>query len=94
MTRTFLVGVRGESFVNEDGTSRQDLIRQLRPGAAVELVADPTNPHDRWAVKVQAESGHQIGWLPSDARDADTLLKGEPMSAAIHAIHGGMSTPT
>ncbi len=89
MHRTFLVGVKGESFANDDGTSRQEIIRRLRKGASVQLVADPTNPNDRWAVKVLTEKGEQIGWLPSDARDADALLKGEPIAARVHAIHGG-----
>lgn len=89
MARTFLVGVKGESFRNDDGTSRQDIIRRLRPGQPVRLLADPTNTHDRWAVKVLTENGEQIGWLPSDARDADGILKGEPISAQIHAINGG-----
>lgn len=89
MSRTFLVGVRGESYNNDDGVSRQDIIRRMRAKDPVQLQADPTNQHDRWAVKVLTQSGDQIGWLPSDARDADTLLKGEPIEAAVHAVHGG-----
>lgn len=89
MARSFLVGVKGESFLNDDGTSRQEIILRLKKGARVRLVADPTNPHDRWAVKVLTDRDEQIGWLPSDARDADAVLKGEPIAARIHAIHGG-----
>ncbi|MDA3933825.1 MAG: HIRAN domain-containing protein [Gammaproteobacteria bacterium] len=89
MVRSFLVGVRGESFLNDNGTSRQEIIRRLKKGARVRLVADPTNPHGRWAVKVFTERDEQIGWLPSDARDADAVLKDEPIAARIHAIHGG-----
>lgn len=89
MSRTFLVGVRGESYDNDDGSSRQELIRRLRKHNRVVLVPDPTNPHDRWAVKVLNEAGEQLGWLPSDARDADTLLRGEPISAVVHAVTGG-----
>ncbi len=89
MTRTFLVGVRGESYDNENGSSRQELIRHLRSHDRVALEPDPTNSHDRWAVKVLNEAGEQVGWLPSDARDADTLLRGEPISAVVHAVTGG-----
>lgn len=89
MTREFKIGVRGESFTNEDGSSRQDIIRTLRAGMPVQLAADPHNPHDRRAVKVLTASGQQIGFLPSDARDAATVLKGEPISARIHALIGG-----
>lgn len=88
MIRTFLVGVRGESYNNDDGASRQDIIRRMRANESVQLQADPTNPHDRWAVKVLTQSGEQIGWLPSDARDADALLKGEPIEAVVHGIIG------
>jgi len=89
MSRTFLVGVRGESHNNDDGSSRQDIIRHLRANESVQLVADPANKFDRFAVKVLTSSGHQIGWLPSDARDADALAKGEPIEAAVHAVRGG-----
>jgi hypothetical protein len=83
------VGVRGESHDNDDGASRQDIIRRMRAGEAVQLIADPTNEHDRFAVKVATLAGEQIGWLPSDARDASALLRGEPIQATVHAIHGG-----
>ena len=89
MSRTFVIGVRGESHNNDDGASRQDIIRRMRANEPVQLKADPTNPHDRWAVKVLTQSGEQIGWLPSDARDADALLKGEPIEAVVHAVRGG-----
>ena len=94
MSRTFLVGVRGESHNNDDGASRQDIIRRMRANEPVQLRADPTNQHDRWAVKVLTQSGEQIGWLPSDARDADALLKGEPIEATVHgcaAVQPGSS---
>lgn len=89
MATEVLVGVRGESFTNDDGSSRQDIIRTLRVGMSMQLVADPLNPFDRHAVKVMTPQGHQVGFLPSDARDADTVLKGEPITATVHAMHGG-----
>lgn len=89
MTRNLLVGVKGESFSNDDGTSRQEIIKLLKVGEPVKLVSDPTNVHDRWAVKVLTKNNQQIGWLPSDARDADAISKGEPISATVHAIRGG-----
>lgn len=89
MTRTFLIGVQGEGHLNEDGSSRQDLIRKLRPNESLILQPDPTNVFDRHAVKVLNMSGKQLGWLPSNARDSDTLLKGEPITATVHAVRGG-----
>lgn len=89
MAIEILIGVRGESFANDDGSSRQDIIRTLRVATPMQLVADPLNPADRHAVKVLTPHGQQIGFLPSDARDADAVLKGEPIRAVVHAVHGG-----
>ena len=89
MTQEFLVGVRGESFDNPDGTSRQDIIKTVRVGDAVELIADPSNQQDRWAVGVFTTEGQQLGFLPSDARDASALLRGEPIQASIANLTGG-----
>lgn len=91
MAIEILVGVRGESFSNEDGSSRQDIVRTLKVGAQMQLVADPLNPFDRHAVRVLTPQGQQVGFLPSDARDADAVLKGDPISATVHAVHGGTS---
>lgn len=89
MSQTFFVGVRGESFDNPDGTSRQEIIRTLRAGDAVDLIPDPSNQHDRWAVGVFTKDGKQIGFLPSDARDSSALLRGEPVKASIAKLTGG-----
>lgn len=89
MSRTFLVGVRGESHNNSDGSSRQEIIKTMRRGDAVSLKADPMNEFDRWAVAVFTRDGKQIGFLPSDARDASVLLKGEPFTAVVEKITGG-----
>lgn len=89
MAIEILVGVRGESFANEDGSSRQDIVRALKVGTQMQLVADPLNSFDRHAVKVLTPQGQQVGFLPSDARDADAVLKGDPISATVYAVHGG-----
>lgn len=89
MSQTFFVGVRGESFDNPDGTSRQEIIKALRAGDAVDLIPDPSNEHDRWAVGVFTKDGKQIGFLPSDARDSSALLRGEPVKALIAKLTGG-----
>lgn len=88
MSKSFLVGVKGESHDNLDGTSRQEIIKRAEVGNSVELRADPLNEHDRWAVAVFVQN-QQIGFLPSDARDASALLKGEPISAVVAKIVGG-----
>ena len=89
MASTFLVGVRGGSFQNDDGINRQDIIKELKTGQSVSLVADPMNKHDRNAVAVLTTGGNQIGFLPSDARDSSSILRGEPITATIHKLTGG-----
>ena len=74
---TLLVSLRGVTFDNEDGSSRQQIIRTLNKGQPLMLQAEPNNKHDRWAVAVYAGSGEKIGYLPSDARDASTVLMGD-----------------
>jgi hypothetical protein len=39
------------------------LLPELRTGQSVQLVAEPDNPYDRWAVRIEHESRH-IGYLP------------------------------
>lgn len=89
MANTFLVGVRGESHRNDDGTDRQEIIKELKVGQPVNLVADPMNKHDRNAVAVLTAAGKQIGFLPSDARDSSSILRGEPIKATIYKLTGG-----
>jgi hypothetical protein len=89
MTSTYYVTVRGLSHENSDGSSRQKIAKSLRKGQSVDLKAEPLNPHDRWAVKVLVKNKALLGYLPSDARDASAVLKGEPISAKVHKLTGG-----
>lgn len=89
MTNTFYVAVRGLSHGNDDGPSRQAITKSLRKGQSVKLQAEPMNPYDRWAVKVLVNNNTVLGYLPSDARDASAVLKGEPISAKVHKLTGG-----
>jgi tetratricopeptide (TPR) repeat protein len=91
VSNTYLVGVRGESHNNNDGSSRQEIIKDLRKGQILTLVADPLNQYDRYAVGVFTSEGKQIGFLPSDARDSSTVLRGEPISVRVHRLTGGIN---
>jgi hypothetical protein len=67
---------------------RAELLRAPRPERVgggreqfvAELRADPTNPHDREAVSVEAPGGGAIGWLPRG--DGARYL---PLLESIHA---------
>lgn len=80
--------VAGESFSNDNGTSRQSIIAHLNPGDPVIFVPEPSNPIDRNAVAVFS-SGGQIGYLPKDRRQSETvrgwLKRGTPIQARIHS---------
>lgn len=86
---SYKIAIKGVSKKNEDGISRQKIIKSIKAGDKVFFNAEPTSPHDRWAVSVLTTEGKKIGYLPSDARDASTVLKGEPISGTIVRLRGG-----
>lgn len=59
--------VVGVSKPNEDGSSRQDFIRQeVKENDKLKLEAEPDNPFDSNAIKVLSPQGHQIGYLSKE----------------------------
>lgn len=91
MTGSFVVRLRGAAQQNADGSDRQLLLQKCRSGQPLQLIAQPDNPHDRHAVAVFNATGGQLGYLPSDARDASSILRGEPISARVEKRIGGPS---
>ncbi len=55
----------GVTFTNDDGTARQDVIKQLNKGDNVSLVRDIGNQYDANAVKVMSKHG-QAGYISRD----------------------------
>lgn len=62
----YSIGIVGESFANDDGSSRQEEIRRCCPGEAVTLERDPGNVHDAKCVKVLSARRVQIGNISRD----------------------------
>jgi len=93
-TRVFVAAVVGESFRNNDGTSRQEIIRSCRIGDALRLIPEPTNPADPNAVAVHAPGG-QIGYLRREvaARLNKQIRDRATASAVIMDIRGGEDVP-
>ncbi len=91
MSKSYTVSIKGVSYKNTDGSSRQRYIKTLQIGEKMNLLAEPMHHFDRWAVAVFTTSGKQIGYLPSDARDSYTLLRGEPMVATVKYLTGGVN---
>jgi len=56
--------VVGVSKDNEDGSSRQEIIRrEVEEEDKLLLEAEPENPFDKNAIKVLSKEGNQIGYL-------------------------------
>lgn len=87
MSRTFLLGVAGESHPNRDGSSRQAIIRRCRRGDTVTLEPEPDNPYDNLAVKVVHAAG-QVGYLPAGHGLTRAIRKGY-VTANIYRVTGG-----
>ncbi|WP_298187823.1 HIRAN domain-containing protein [uncultured Pseudomonas sp.] len=89
---SFFCAIAGESFENEDGTSRQDIIRKhAKPGMQVHLQREPENPHDTNAIAAYL-GDHQIGYLRSEVaeRHAQGIDSGRlALYAEIKSVNGG-----
>jgi len=90
---SFVIGIKGESQVNENGTRRQDIIRLCKIGEPVKLIHEP-HPKDANAVKVCRLNGQQIGWIPksASAEFASIIKKGIRQDAEISQIKDGEHT--
>jgi hypothetical protein len=63
--RHFFLQVHGIYHRNEDGSSRQKIIRSCHPGDPLALVPEPENKYDPDAIKVCRPDGAQLGYVPS-----------------------------
>lgn len=87
---TYPIAIVGESFANDDGSSRQNEIARCRVGEPVELERDPGNPHDSLCVRVLSARGVQIGNIGRvDAWIAERIDAGRQVSATIQSIGKG-----
>jgi endonuclease YncB( thermonuclease family) len=87
---SFLLDVAGECFVNNDGSSRHEILARCRPGEPITLRPEPLNSRYRGAIQVlRAETGEQIGYLPRGHGLAAGIKQGD-ITARLHAVHGGV----
>lgn len=88
--RSFEIGITGESFPNDDGTSRQEILRRCRVGELVILIHVPCS-QDIYAVKVCRSNGEQIGWIPqwASAEFAEFIKRNIRQDAEIAKILPG-----
>ena len=65
MIKNVKLKVVGVTFVNEDGISRQSIIKELKSSDEVTLRREPTNKYDTNAVAVFTKYG-QVGYIGKD----------------------------
>jgi hypothetical protein len=87
---SYPIGIVGESFDNDDGSSRQAEIRRCSAGEPVTLQRDPQNRYDRNCVNVVSARGVQIGNISrDDSWIAERLDGGGFVDARILSVRDG-----
>lgn len=91
MSRRKIWDVVGESRTNPDGGRRQDILCDVEPGDAVELIRELDNEYDANAVAVRV-GGETVGYIGRDEAIelAPLLDASRPHRAIIHCIRGGV----
>jgi hypothetical protein len=91
--RTFTIEVKGESLRNDDGTSRQNIIRRCQVGESIKLVHEP-HPKDKNAVKICRLNGEQLGYIPkiASAEFATVIKRGIKQDVVVSEIKDGEYT--
>lgn len=90
----YVTEVVGESFQNDDGTSRQSILQRCSRGMEIDFLWEKGNRYDKWAVRVSVitRRGHeQVGYLPRGrTREfVERQMSCWSYSARINAIEGG-----
>lgn len=87
--RDFNTKVVGVTFGNDDGTSRQEIIRACKPGDDIIFKPVPTAEYPD-AVGVFNKRGQQLGHLGADlAAELKSKYPNNPMSVTVNNITGG-----
>lgn len=82
------IPLSGESFKNDDGSSRQSELKRCQPGELVKLERQPDNPHDSNAIFVRSSRGVGIGFIGKDYNSwiAERMDKETGVSARIKSL--------
>ena len=83
MIKDIFIKVVGVSFLNPDGSSRQEVIAQIKPQDYVELRREHDNPHDSNAIAVFFEN-QQVGYVSrEDAKLLSVLWDAGSVLSAV-----------
>lgn len=82
------VRIYGSQFDNEDGTSRQEVIKKLVQGDVLELRREPENRYDTNAISAWI-GGEQVGYISKHLAEilAPEVDAGVPMFGLVEAKH-------
>jgi hypothetical protein len=84
------VRVKGVTFDNPDGSSRQDIVKSCRPSEDLILVREPNNKHDPDAMAVYDSGGRQLGYYPAGESElARHIDRGGACAAEVVEVIGG-----
>lgn len=89
--RSFHSKILGVTATNEDGYSRQRLIKRLRVGTVLKLVRDPGNRYDPNAIEICTRKGKMIGYLNQDLTEEISPLidSGSHVECVVSELTGG-----
>jgi len=86
--RSFKAQVHGITHRNSDGSSRQKIISDCYEGEVLQLIPEPDNRHDDYAIKVCRKNGEQLGyWQGGDSRMVEDLNNGKKFHVTIDEIY-------
>lgn len=81
--------VVGVTFGNNDGSSRQDIVKSCKPGDDIILKPVPTKEYPN-AIGVFNKRGQQLGHIGADPADElKNNYPNNPMSVTVNGITGG-----
>jgi hypothetical protein len=84
--RLFYARVHGITHKNQDGTSRQKIIKSCSEGEELFLIPEPDNRFDAGAVKICRRDGEQLGYWSGDGRMAGDLAAGCTCRVTVYEI--------
>jgi hypothetical protein len=89
--KSFRTKVVGVTKKNEDGSSRQKIIKQCRKGDSLFLVRDPANKFDSNAIEVRKKDATMVGYLSGElAEDIAPIMDGgKRLAATVLDVTGG-----
>jgi HIRAN domain len=87
----YVIRVAGVSHLNDDGSSRQEVLSRCKVGEMLQLRRQPNHRHDKNAVQVLRQNGEMLGFIPRDEARlmAPEIDRGRRYVAVLTTLDGG-----